>query len=66
MLDLRDDTVVQAKNIFRPKVDRMETARTVPAFEPQKLESEGGGIPPPAGQSSGELAPEGHFQASPS
>ena len=37
MLDLRDDTVVRAKNIFCPKVDRMGTARAVSASVPQEL-----------------------------
>ena len=36
MLNLRDDTGVWARNIFCPKVDRMGTARTVPAFVSQK------------------------------
>ena len=39
MLNLRDDTGVWARNIFCPKVDRMETAHTVPAFVPQKRQN---------------------------
>ena len=40
MLELREDTVIWAKNIFGPKVDRVGTSRTAPAFVPQKLKKQ--------------------------